>query len=245
MDIWTVFWRDWRVLNRRKGKFLLSRMITPVLYIITFGWGLGRGMQVGGASYLEFLIPGIMALNAMNISFNAVGSSLNIGRLYHKTLEEYLTAPISSFSYVMGKVLAGTLQGLVSSTVILVLAYGFGAHVTISSWFLLALVLNCLVFAAMGFVAAMLIDAHEDMANFSTYVLVPMSFLCGTFFALDAIPKAFQILLQLLPLTHASHALRVLGSGGAVPWLALGVLFTYALVLIIWGVWSMERVRRQ
>jgi ABC-type multidrug transport system permease subunit len=176
MDTWTVFWRDWRVLNRRMGKFLLSRMITPVLYLITFGWGLGRGLQVGGSSYLEFLIPGIMALNAMNISFNAVGSSLNIGRLYHKTLEEYLIAPISSFSYVMGKVLP---------------------------------------------------------------------FLCGTFFALESLPAMFQIFLQLLPLTHASHALRAIGSGGQVPWMALGILLSYAVVLIGWGIWSMERVRRQ
>ena len=40
MDIWTVFWRDWVVLRRRLTKFILSRMVAPMLYLVAFGWGL-------------------------------------------------------------------------------------------------------------------------------------------------------------------------------------------------------------
>ena len=45
-DIWTVFWRDWIVLKRRMVKFILSRMVAPTLYLVAFGWGLGRSIQV-------------------------------------------------------------------------------------------------------------------------------------------------------------------------------------------------------
>ena len=69
MDIWTVFWRDWVVLKRRMTKFILSRMVAPMLYLTAFGWGLGRSIQVTGGSYIDFLVPGILALNSMNISF--------------------------------------------------------------------------------------------------------------------------------------------------------------------------------
>ena len=45
-DIWTVFWRDWVVLKRRMTKFILSRMVAPMLYLVAFGWGLGRSIQI-------------------------------------------------------------------------------------------------------------------------------------------------------------------------------------------------------
>ncbi|BBB91935.1 MAG TPA: ABC transporter permease [Methylomusa anaerophila] len=242
-DIWTVFWRDWIVLNRRMFKFVLSRMISPILYLVAFGLGFGRGVQVGGVNYLDFIVPGIMALNAMNISFSAVGSPLNMSRLYHKTLEEYLIAPISPVAFVTGKVLAGALRGLISCSVIVALAYLFGARFIMTGWFLTALTLTCLLFAAMGLVAAMLINSHEDMANFSTYILLPMSFLCATFFSPDRLPVVFRYIIELLPLTHATYTLRIISSGGELPLISLGVLLLYTLLLLGGGVWTMIRVR--
>lgn len=108
-DIWTVFWRDWIVLKRRLTKFILSRMVAPLLYLIAFGWGLGRSITVSSGTYLDFLVPGILALNSMNISFNSV-IPVHAERIYHKSLEEYLVAPIRPTAFVIGKVLASTLR---------------------------------------------------------------------------------------------------------------------------------------
>ncbi len=242
-DIWTVFWRDWLVLRRRIGRFILSRMVSPILYLVAFGWGLGRSIQVNQGSYLDFIVPGIIALNSMNISFISVGSPLNMSRLYHKTLEEYLIAPISSVSFVVGKVLAGALRGLISSVIIIALAYGFGAHLTINAWFLLVLTLNCLVFASMALVAAMVMNSHEDMANFNTYVLLPMSFLCATFFVPDHLPLMLAWVIKLLPLTHASYALRSIATDGAVPIFSVVMMLSYIAIFISTGVWLMKKVR--
>lgn len=242
-DIWTVFWREWIVLRRRIGRFILSRMVSPVLYLVAFGWGLGRNIQVNQGSYLDFIVPGIIALNSMNISFTSVGSPLNMSRLYHKTLEEYLIAPIGSVSIVIGKVLAGALRGLISSVLIIALAYAFGAHLNINIWFLLTLVLNCLVFASMALVAAMTMNSHEDMANFNTFFLMPMSFLCATFFVPDHLPTLLNWIIQILPLTHASLALRAIATSGVVPVFSLVIMLGYTIVFIGAGVWLMEKVR--
>ena len=48
-DIWTVFWRDWVVLKHRMTAFILSRMVAPLLYLVAFGWGLGRSIQTAKA----------------------------------------------------------------------------------------------------------------------------------------------------------------------------------------------------
>ena len=167
-----------------------------------------------------------------------------MSRLYHKTLEEYLVAPISPLAFVLGKIIAGAARGLISSAIIITLAYLFGARFQINAAFAAIVTLNCLAFAALGFVAAMLINSHEDMGNFSTYVLLPMSFLCATFFNLSKLPATVRLVIELLPLTHCTYALRAIGTGGAAPlasWLNLSV---YVLALTGVSVWTMERVRR-
>lgn len=243
MDFYTVFWREMVVFRRTFIKFFASRLVSPLLYLVAFGWGLGRGLSMDGGSYLEFVVPGIVALSAMNTSFNAVGVSLNMSRLYHKTLEEYLIAPISASAFVLGKVLGGTVRGLVASLIILGLAFLFGAHLVVNGWFLLVVFLTCFLFAALGVVAAMTINSHEDMANFSTFVILPMSFLCGTFFSPDRLPKAAAYIIEVLPLTHASYALRILARGGPVPLFSLAVLLGYTIILFLASVAVVKRIR--
>lgn len=243
-DIWTVFWRDWIVLKRRLGRFIFARMVTPVLYLVAFGWGLGRGISLNqGTNYLDFIVPGIIVLNSMTISFNAVGTPLNMSRLYHKTLEEYLIAPIGAVSFVIGKVLAGVLRGLISSTIIIALAYIFGANFAVNIWFLLILFLNCVIFSSLGLVAAMLMNSHEEMANFNTYILTPMSLLCATFFTLDHLPVLLRVLIEILPLTHASYALRTIAFGGEIPWMSITIMILYSMTLFCIGIWMMQKVR--
>ena len=110
--------------------------------------------------------------------------------------------------------------------------------------FLAVLTINCIIFSALGFVAAMLIDSHEDMGSFNTYVLLPMSFLCGTFFATDKLPEVIHYFLMLLPLTHTSSALRSLAMQGQVSEISLLVLFLYMIVLLGIGIWTMYRIRK-
>lgn len=243
IDFYTVFWREMIVLRRTFGKFFASRLVGPLLYLVAFGWGLGRSIQMNGGNYLEFIVPGIISLSAMNTSFGAVGTSLNMSRLYHKTLDEYLIAPISAGSFVLGKVLAGTVRGLIASLIILVLAFLFGARLDVSGWFFLVVLLTCFLFSALGSVAAMVVSSHEDMANFSTFVILPMSFLCGTFFSPDRLPKAFSYIIEVLPLTHASYLLRALASGKGILPLSLAVLAVYAAVFFGAGVMAVRKVR--
>lgn len=243
-DVRTVMWRDWLVLKRRLGRFIFSRMITPILYMLAFGVGLGRAVQISGGSYLDFVVPGIIALNSMNISFNSVGSPLNMAKLYHKTLEEYLIAPISTPAFLCGKILAGAVRGMISSLIIVALAFGFGAKLVLSPLFFALLVLNCLVFAALGAVAALWMKSHEDMANFSTYVLVPMSFLCGTFFRADHLPQGVQLAVELLPLTPASHAIRAAALQTPVEQSWLLAQGAYLLLFFALAHRLMEQIRR-
>ena len=240
-DVWTVFWRDWIVLRRRLTKYVLSRMVSPLMFLIAFGWGLGRSIDVGTGSYLDFLVPGLLAMNSMNISFNSI-ISVHAERIYHKSLEEYLIAPIRPDAFVIGKVAGAVVRGLISSAIIIALSVLFGAHFTITPLFLLVLVLNCMIFAEIGFLAAMYISTYEEMSQVNLYVLLPMSFLCGTFFSTAALPDLMRWIVEVLPLTHTSHLLRSIGMTGEFSVLSLAVVIAYAVCGIAAGTWKFRRL---
>ena len=76
MGILTVLWEKWVEFRRDFYKITLAAMIAPLLYILVFG--LGIQTMSHGQSYLNFLIPGVVALTTMNGSFNAIAQNLNV-----------------------------------------------------------------------------------------------------------------------------------------------------------------------
>ncbi|MBE6099085.1 MAG: multidrug ABC transporter permease [Anaerovibrio sp.] len=233
-DICTVFWRDWVVLKRRLPKFILSRMVAPMLYLVAFGWGLGRNIQVGSGSYIDFLVPGIMALNSMNISYNSL-TPLCTERVYHRSIGEYIIAPMTPSAFLVGKVLAAVLRGLISSAIIMGLAFAFGATLNITVFYIVVLILNCVIFAEVGFFAALSTDSFEELSQVNTYILLPMSFLCGTFFTTAALPDIIRVFIDILPLTHTSYLLRGIATQSPVAWESVAVLVLYAIIGFILG----------
>lgn len=207
----------------------------PLLYLVAFGLGLGKSVSLNGVAYLDYIVPGVVALSTMNVSFNAVSTPLTIARLYDKTLEEYLVAPITVYSYAAGKILAGSIRGLYAAAVLIVVAWIFQANLLVNAWFFVILVLNCLIFSSLGFLVALKIRSHPDMARFNNYVITPMIFICGTFFSVDSIPSPFSQLIKLLPLTPASQGLRAVVLGGEPSLVLLTVQTIYLVIFVSWG----------
>jgi ABC-2 type transport system permease protein len=228
MNFYPIFWKELLIIRRKPWRFLASSMVMPLLYLVTFGWGLGRGMNMGGGRYLEFVLPGILALSAMNNSFSPVATSLNISKLYTKTLEEVLVSPVSPWDIVLGRTLTGLARGLFSSLMLLLVGFASGVHLHVSAAFVGVLALTSFCFGASGVAAAMIADTHEDMANFNNFFMLPMSFLAGTFFSPDRLPEPFRTLVLAYPLTHASLLLRSLSAGGSPPKASAIVLAGFA-----------------
>ena len=234
-DVGTVMWRDWTVLKRRLKKFIFSRLVTPLLYLVAFGWGLGRSISIDGGNYLDFLVPGIIALNTMNVSYMSV-TTVHAEKVYHKSLEEYLLAPISPLAYVVGKISSAIIRAGISTALILCAAFCFGAGLNFLSsveriaGFLIVIILNSIIFAGVGFCAALYVQTFEELAQVNTYILMPMSFLCGTFFSVSQLPDFVRFAIEILPLTHTSELLR-----NGFNFFSCGILLFYAAILIFFS----------
>ncbi|MFZ7120851.1 MAG: ABC transporter permease [Eubacteriaceae bacterium] len=231
-----VLWHECIVFKRKFWTTTIGGMISPILYVIAFGWGLGSNIQVEGTNYMLFVIPGIIALNTMIVSFNTTANSINIAKLYYKTFEEFMVAPINTGIYAIGKIVAGAFYGLYSATLIIALVSIFGAKLPITPYFILIIILNCLVFSAGGFLAGLMVKSHADMAKFTSFIITPMSFLCGTFFSISKMPFILDKLIWILPLTHTSLGLRSNGEELINMLQHPLILLIYFVVLFIAGI---------
>lgn len=222
-----IMWRDWIYFKRRLLSITAGSLISPLLYIVTFGLGLGRFVQFEEMDYLTFLIPGIVALNTMNVSFGAVSTPLVIARLHDKTLEEYMVAPIHSAAFVAGKICAGAGRGLYSAAIIVLCSVVGGVALHITPSFILLLLLNCMLFSALGFCIAMIVASHRDMARFRSFIITPMVFVCGTFFSVNSLPGPLANVLYFLPLTPASVGLRAAAVQGEMLFVPCAIQVVY------------------
>ena len=235
MKVLSILWYEGIIFKRRFWSITLGMMVAPVLYLIAFGWGLG-GTTVNGMSYLGFVIPGIIAMSSMTNSYSTVANNINIARTYDKTFEEFMTAPVNMRSYAFGKILASALRGIYSAALIIILCLIFSAGLHIDLYMILILILNCLVFSALGFMVGIIIESHADMSKFQNFVMTPMSFLCGTFFPLESMPVVIKQIIWLLPLSQTSIALRHDSALFINPWLHPLILVVYFTVLTAIGI---------
>ncbi len=235
-----VFWREMIILKRRIFKTLASYAVSPLLFLIAFGWGMGKSIKVEGIEYLKFMIPGLIALSSMSQSFS-ISTEINIARFYWMTFEELQTAPISSLAITLGEVLAAVVRGMLACFVILFLAFFFGVKLNINLAFIMSVFLNTFIFGCAAVVTSMLVKSHADQASFNSFFIVPMSFLCGTFFSLKKLPSWAYMLTQVLPLTHASLSIRAAALGKSLPKLSFCIMIIYSFFFFIWAVVCVKR----
>ncbi len=243
-DSLTIFWGEWIDLRVRILPIATSGLLSPLIYILAFGLGLGSSVPkpAVGSNYLEFILPGMVALSSMTISFSGTTFSICGDRLFTKTFEEMLLVPVHPLALHFGKMLAGIVRGLITSGCVILLAVLFTHKVWsfLNPLFLLLLVLNCAVFSGLGVIVGLSVRSLEAVGLYNNFVIVPMSFLGGTFFNPAALPIALKVIVYLLPLTYTSIGLRAAAylPMSQFPWYTVPVLLVVAIALSMVGAYQ-------
>jgi Nod factor-specific ABC transporter NodJ protein len=227
-----VYRREMLILRRRFKRQVLGQAITPLLYLVTFGYAMGGELQFGDTSYLKFLLPGLVAMSSMTQAF-AISTDINVARFYWHIFDEFQAAPISNGAYVAGEVLAGITRALMSIIIIMALGACFGIRLQCGPLYWLTLFLNSFLFASLAVALAMVVRNHADQSLLTNFVITPMAFLGGTFFPVDRLPQWVQAILHLLPLTHAATAIRSAALGKEVNILSL-LLLAFLGATLFW-----------
>lgn len=235
-EIWNIAWGDVMFMKHNMVRVLSSTLMSPLLYLLAFGYGMGSGVFVDyeGAkvAYLTFVVPGIAALSSLSSSFGPTATRLNVQRLFFKNFDEMLMAPLRPSSVIIGKSMLGVFRGLMSCSMIFIVGYIGNASFSVTPLLIGSIALSCFMFSTLGVSAALLATSHQSMATFNSLVILPMTFLCGTFFSLDKLPDFFQYILMAMPLTHSSLTIRAAALDGTYPFISLGVMLAFTVVFL-------------
>ena len=246
-DTLTVFWGDWLDLRVRLTQVIASGLVSSLIYIVGFGLGLGSALDTvtkptAGDNYLQFILPGMVALSSMVISFGGTTFSICGDRLFTKNFEETLLMPIHPLALHLGKMLAGVVQGMLTASSLILVAVLFTGKIWsfVNPLFLLVLVLNCAVFAGLGVIVGLNVKSLESVGIYNNFVIVPMSFLGATFFDPGTLPPVLKAIVYLLPLTYTSLGLRAAAylPLAQFPWYTIPILLTVAIVLSAIGAYQ-------
>jgi Nod factor-specific ABC transporter NodJ protein len=236
-----VLYRELNVFKKRAKKQIMASSLSPLLFLIAFGWGFGDRVTVGGLPYITFLIPGLITMSSLNQSYG-IAQELNITRFYFHVFDEYLIAPISHVEIVLGEAAYGMFKGLLSTVLIFLYSLIFGVNLVISPLFFPAILIHTFLFTALGITIAMLVRDHGDQATVNTFVITPMVFLCGTFFPVDRLPSVFKWLVHVLPLTYSTKVIRASLTGGEVNMIYFMLMAGFAAVFFATALRAVGRV---
>ena len=187
----------------------------------------------GNLEYLDFLIPGVIALTVFMGSVATTGSAI-AGEKEDGTLVRMLMTPISKRSVILGKTIYQLILQLGRAVILILAAYfllGFNMN---GSWLLISLVLIVFTLGGvgMGIVMSSRVEDMESFFQLNMLVTMPSMFVTGVFFPLSSVPDWMRYIAYCLPLTYAIDAMRIIMIKGQ----GLNAISTDLIILSLFAV---------
>ncbi|MCX7086581.1 MAG: ABC transporter permease [Methylococcales bacterium] len=191
----TLLFKEIRRFMRIWPQTLLPPAITTALYFLIFGKLMGdRIGTVNGASYMEYIVPGIILMSVISHSYSNVVSSFYSTKFQHH-IEELLVAPVSNSVILAGYIGGGIVRGLVVGVVVTAISMLFTLipfqHIGIAVAIVL---LTACLFSLAGFINAVFADSFDDISLIPNFILTPLSYLGGVFYSVAMLPPIWQTL---------------------------------------------------
>jgi ABC-type polysaccharide/polyol phosphate export permease len=211
---------------------MVTILVTPLLYFVAFSYGLGNEVgSIEGVSYVAFVIPGIVSLSTLTSSFTSTANKIMVQRRFYSSFDEIILCPIAPSSMVLGKTTVGFLKGILGSAVLIALGTLMTDDLHVNTLLVASVLSSCFTFSLLGVLAGFLVKDLPTMTLFTSLVILPMTFLCGTLFSLSSLPALVRDFIAVLPLTHATACIRSAAleqpfqTGSLIALIAFGTVF--------------------
>ena len=188
---------------------LLPPAITTALYFLIFGKLIGdRIGSINGASYMDYIVPGVILMSVISHSYANVVSSFYSTK-FQRHIEELLVAPVSNWVILLGYVGGGVTRGLLVGLVVTGISLLF-TDITVNNWgvTIAVYILTSILFALAGFINAVFADSFDAISIIPNFVLTPLSYLGGVFYSVSMLPDIWQTIALANPILYMINAFR-------------------------------------
>lgn len=196
-------------LRRNLSQSVLAPILSTSLYFVVFGSAIGSRMaDIDGVSYGAFIVPGLIMLSVLTQSISNASFSIYFPR-FTGTIYELLSAPVSYIEILMGYVGAAASKSLVLALIIMATATFFvPLRIEHPVWMVVFLVLTALTFSLFGFIIGVWADSFENLQIVPLLIVTPLTFLGGSFYAINMLPPFWQAVSLLNPVVYLISGFR-------------------------------------
>jgi ABC-2 type transport system permease protein len=239
----TILRKEIRRFIRIWPQTLLPSAITMSLYFVIFGSLIGSRIgEMGGFTYMEFVVPGLIMMAIVTNSYSNVVSSF-FGSKFNHSVEELLVSPTPNYVILMGYVSGGVIRGLLVALIVTCVSLFF-TRLQIHSFAVVVsgVILTSVLFALAGFINAVFANSFDDISIIPTFVLTPLIYLGGVFYSLDLLPDFWAAVSKLNPLVYVVNAFRfgVLGVADVSVAFAFSMLGGFTVVAFAYSMYLLN-----
>ena len=224
IGLWTLYQKEVRRFLKVPGQTLAAPVVTTLMFLLIFSLALGRsGRVIEGLPFLEFLAPGLVMM-----------AVILIGKI-QGNIVDVLMPPLRPAELMFGIVAGGVTRGLLVAVVVtlaMLPAVSLGiAHPLLVLYYALS---GSLMLALLGLLGGIWAERFDQMAAVTNFVVMPLSFLSGTFYSIAQLPGPFLLAAHLNPFFYLIDGLRFGFTGHADGSIVIGALAVAAVNAGLW-----------
>ena len=214
---------------------LLSPIISSLLFFLVLSVAIGNSRpEVLGYPFMSFLAPGLIAMQVIQQSFSHSSSSFMIGKI-QGNIVDILYAPLSPGEVTIAITLASTTRSFMIGLVSLLVFYIL-VDIQIKNYFTLIYYtfISSFILGSVGIIAGLWSEKFDHMASITNFLIVPLSFLSGTFYSINNLPDFLQKISLCNPFFYMIDGFRysfLENSDGSI---LIGSTYLFILSLIFW-----------
>jgi ABC-2 type transport system permease protein len=213
----SLMWIGYKTIVRKEitrilriwGQTIVPPAITMTLYFIIFGELIGRRIgEMGGFSYMQYIVPGLVIMSVITNSYGNMVSSF-FGAKFGKHIEELLISPLPNSVILAGYVTGALARGMMVGVVVMAVSLFF-TRIEVQHPLVMftVLLLTATVFALAGMVNAIFAQKFDDIAIIPTFILTPLTYLGGVFYSITLLPDFWQRVSVINPILYMVNGFR-------------------------------------
>ncbi len=232
---WTLYQKEVLRFLNVWIQTLFSPLISSLLFLLVLSLAIGadRG-DVLGVPFISFLAPGLISMQVIQQSFSHSASSFMIGKI-QGNIVDILYAPLSAAEVTIAVSLAAVTRSVLIA-IISIITFKLIINVQISNYYTLIVFtfLSAFILGNLGIIAGLWSEKFDHMASVTNFVIVPLSFLSGTFYTIDKLPGFLQTISKLNPFFYMIDGFRFSFIGKADGSVFIGLIYLSVLGLVSW-----------
>jgi len=232
----------WALYEKETLRFLIvwvqtifSPLISSLLFLLVLSLAIGSGRgDVLGVPFVNFLAPGLIVMQVIQQAFSHSSSSFMIGKI-QGNIVDLLYAPLSAAEITLAVTLAAVSRSVIITTISIVIFYLI-IDIQIKSFLFLIVYtfLASFILGAVGIIAGLWAEKFDHMGAVQNFVILPLSFLSGTFYTIDRLPIFFQMISKINPFFYMIDGFRFSFIGISDGSIMIGLIYLSFLSFAVW-----------